>query len=237
MSEAEPAVVLRAVRAGYGQREVLAGVDARLPKARTTAVVGANGAGKSTLLNVVAGVQPLKSGSVRFGTARRPAYVTQHSEVSSALPLTVRAAVAMARWAHRGPWRRLTGRDRRIVDECLERLDIAAIADRQLGAVSGGQRQRALVAQGLAQQSDLLLLDEPAAGMDLRAQSLIDEALDAANRDGVTVLRVTHDLAVAERAAHCLLLREGQAVAEGAPTEVLTRDRVAEAWGMPLDFP
>ncbi|MGC7100142.1 zinc ABC transporter ATP-binding protein AztA [Amycolatopsis lurida] len=234
MSENVAAVTLGELRAGYGHREVLRGITAELPSRQLTAVVGANGAGKSSLLNVIAGVLPAISGSVRVGGADRPAYVTQHSEVSDALPITVRATVAMGRWAHRGPWRRLTKKDRAVVEECLERLDITSIAHRRLGTLSGGQRQRALVAQGLAQQSGLLLLDEPAAGLDLRARTLIDEALSAVRDDGVTVVRVTHDLAVADQADHCLLLRDGGLVAEGPPRSVLTPARVAEAWGVPV---
>lgn len=142
----------------------------------------------------------------------------------------------MARWAHRGLWRRLTARDRAIVDEYLTRLGITAIADQPLGALSGGQRQRTLVAQALAQQSDLLLLDEPAAGLDLHDQALIDNALDRADRDGTTVVRVTHDIAIARRAGHCLLLRDGRLLAEGQPAEVLTKERIAVGWGVPLDI-
>ncbi|AXB41777.1 zinc ABC transporter ATP-binding protein AztA [Amycolatopsis albispora] len=233
MSENTAAITLREVHAGYGHREVLHGITAEVPDGRLTAVVGANGAGKSSLLNVIAGVLPTSAGSVTRRGQDRPAYVTQHSEVSDALPVTVRATVAMGRWAHRGPWRRLTKKDRALVEDCLERLDITSIADRRLGTLSGGQRQRTLVAQGLAQQSGLLLLDEPAAGLDLRARTLIDEALNAARDDGVTVLRVTHDLAVADQAEHCLLLRDGQLVAEGPPASVLTPEQVAEAWGVP----
>ncbi|RZS31142.1 zinc/manganese transport system ATP-binding protein [Herbihabitans rhizosphaerae] len=226
-------IVLRDLSASYGRREVLRRVTAEVPAARITTVVGANGAGKSSLLNVIAGVLPVSSGSVVTGGCGRPAYVTQHSEVSDSVPITVRAAVTMGRWAHRGPWRRLTRRDRAVVDDCLARLDITSIADRRLGVLSGGQRQRALVAQGLAQQSDLLLLDEPSVGLDLPAQARIEEALQDAGRDGVTVLRVTHDLTVAGRADHCLLLSAGTLLAEGPPNTVLTPERVATAWGVP----
>ncbi|RZQ62529.1 metal ABC transporter ATP-binding protein [Amycolatopsis suaedae] len=219
---------MRALTAAYG----LHGITATAPAERITAVVGANGAGKSTLLGVIAGVLPVVSGSVEVACAR-PALVTQHSEVSGTLPLTVRAAVSMGRWAHRGPWRRLSTEDRRIVAECMERLEIGDLAGRQLGTLSGGQRQRALVAQGLAQRASLLLLDEPAAGLDLAARRLIDDALAAARADGVTILRVTHDLAVAEAADHCLLLRDGRLVAAGPPEEVLTQDNVSTAWGVP----
>ncbi|MEV6909761.1 zinc ABC transporter ATP-binding protein AztA [Amycolatopsis sp. NPDC051071] len=227
------ALTLDGVQARYGQRQVLRGVTARMPNAQVTAIVGANGAGKSSLLNVVAGVLPPSAGSVIRRAPGRLAYVTQQSEVSHSLPITVRATVAMGRWAHRGHWRRLTKEDRGVIEECLSRLDITSIADRMLGTLSGGQRQRALVAQGLAQQAGLLLLDEPAAGLDLHAKTLIDDALGTALAEGTTIMRVTHDLDVARRADHCLLLRDGRLVAEGPPDSVLTQDRVAEAWGLP----
>ncbi|MGW0515792.1 zinc ABC transporter ATP-binding protein AztA [Crossiella sp. NPDC003009] len=233
MNEYATAVTLREVSASYGRQEVLRGITAVVPEARVTAIVGPNGAGKSSLLNVIAGVLPTTSGEVATTDSGRPAYVTQHSEVSDTLPITVRAAVTMGRWAHRRPWHRLTRQDREVVEECLARLDITAIAGRRLGTLSGGQRQRALVAQGLAQQSDLLLLDEPSAGLDLQAQARIEDALDEARREGVTVLRVTHDLTAAGRADHCLLLGAGALVAEGPPSTVLTPERVATAWGVP----
>ncbi|APU15946.1 ATPase component of Mn/Zn ABC-type transporter [Actinoalloteichus sp. GBA129-24] len=224
---------MRDVSASYGSRRVLVDVTARVPRSQVTAVVGANGAGKSSLLNVIAGTLPPTSGTLRRTGSRRPAYVVQRSDVSDALPITVRGTVEMGRWAHRGPWRRLTARDHAVVADCLARLDIRDLAERQLGALSGGQRQRALVAQGLAQEAELLLLDEPGAGLDLAAQTRIEDALAQACRDGVTVLRVTHDLDVARRADHCLLLRDGRLVAEGLPEAVLTPERVRAAWGVP----
>lgn len=228
------ALTLDGVHAHYGHREVLRGVTAQVPHAQITVIAGANGAGKSSLLNLVAGVLPPTTGSVTRRDSGRVAYVTQQSEVSRSLPVTVRATVAMGRWAHRGAWRRLTTKDRQVVEECLTRLDITSIADRLIGTLSGGQRQRALVAQGLAQQSGLLLLDEPASGLDLHARNLIDEALRAALADGTTIMRVTHDLTVAGKADHCLLLRDGRLVAEGPPPSVLTPRQVADAWGIPV---
>jgi zinc/manganese transport system ATP-binding protein len=181
-----------------------------------TAVLGPNGAGKSTLLDVLAGVLAPSSGGVER-IVGRPAYVVQRSAAPDTLPISVRATVAMGRWASRGPWRRLTARDRAVVEDCMCRLGVQDLADRPLGRLSGGQRQRVLVAQGLAQASDLLLLDEPAAGLDPQARGYIDEVLARAAADGVTVVTVTHDPAAAARADHCLLLRDGRLVAEGPP--------------------
>jgi zinc/manganese transport system ATP-binding protein len=213
----DDALVARDLVAGHGH-PALHGIHARIPRARVTAVVGPNGAGKSTLLDVLAGVLAPTAGSVERIVGQSPAYVVQRSAAPDTLPITVRAAVAMGRWASRGPWRRLTAHDRAVIEDCLRRLDVEDLADRPLGALSGGQRQRVLVAQGLAQESDLLLLDEPAAGLDAQARRLIDEALARAAADGVTVVQVTHDTDVAARADHRLVLRDGRLVGDGSPS-------------------
>ncbi|MCX2731866.1 zinc ABC transporter ATP-binding protein AztA [Saccharopolyspora sp. NFXS83] len=225
---------LRGVSAGYRRHPVLHDVTAEFPAGRRTAVVGPNGSGKSTLLGVLAGVLPVLSGSVRRPGSAGPALVAQRSSVSDALPLTVRAAVEMGRWASTGPWRRLSKRDREVVADCLERLGVAELAERPLGALSGGQRQRVLVAQGLAQRAGLLLLDEPAAGLDVAAQRHITAALDQERSRGTTVVQVTHDFAEAREADHCLVLRDGRLLAAGPPGEVLTREVLSTVWaGVP----
>lgn len=206
--------------AGYPGRTVLRQVTARIPASAVTALVGPNGSGKSTLLGVLAGVIPATSGTVE--RPRAPAFVMQRSDVPDALPITVRDTVAMGRWAHRGPWRRLSRHDWSIVDGCLARLDILDLAARPLGSLSGGQRQRVLVAQGLAQESEVLLLDEPTTGLDTKADLLIQTALAEAKAAGATVVHATHDLPSALRADHCLLLDDGRLVAEGPPHSLLT---------------
>jgi zinc/manganese transport system ATP-binding protein len=217
-------VTIRDLEVRYGSRVVLSGLGIVAPRGRVTAVVGANGSGKSTLLGAIAGVVAPAAGTITRPSALLPAFVVQRSAVSDTLPITVRETVAMGRWAHRGAWRRLTPGDRTIVEECLARLDIGALAGRTLGTLSGGERQRALVAQGLAQQSDLLLLDEPATGLDVAADRRIADAIDEAAAGGVTVVLATHDLAAAGRADHCVVLKEGRLVAQGAPEEVLTSE-------------
>jgi zinc/manganese transport system ATP-binding protein len=212
----DDALVVRDLVAGHG-RPALHGIHARVPRARVTAVVGPNGAGKSTLLDVLAGVLTPIAGGVERIVGRSPAYVVQRSAAPDTLPITVRATVAMGRWASRGPWRRLTAQDRAAVEDCMRQLDVQDLADRPLGRLSGGQRQRVLVAQGLAQESDLLLLDEPAAGLDPQARRCIDDVLARAAADGVTVVAVTHDPDAAARADHCLQLRDGRLVGEGVP--------------------
>ncbi|GAB2713723.1 zinc ABC transporter ATP-binding protein AztA [Nocardia thraciensis] len=216
-----PAVRIDALTAGYHSRTVLHAITTDIPTGRVTAIVGPNGSGKSTLLGVVAGVVAPATGTVERGSDRRPAFVVQHSAVPATLPLTVRETVAMGRWAHRGPWRRLTRADTAIVRACMERMGIADLARRRLTILSGGQRQRALLAQALAQQSDLLLLDEPTTGLDPEAQQQISHTLRELTADGVTVVQATHDHREALRADHCLQLDTGRLVGAGAPADVL----------------
>lgn len=197
-------IELAGVSFGYPGRPMFEGLTLRLPPAAVTALTGPNGSGKSTLLGLVAGLHAPSSGEVTGVT--EVAYVPQHSLVGDALPITVRDAVAMGRWARRGAWRPLTRRDRLVVAEYLELLDITDLARRRLGALSGGQRQRVLVAQGLAQGAPVLLLDEPSAGIDAPARERIAAAIGEQARRGVTVLHATHDPADADRADYRLAL-------------------------------
>lgn len=217
-------VELDGVYAGYGGPDVLKGVDVRIPEGAATALVGANGSGKSTLLGVLAGTLRPRAGTVTRRGRTRPAFVVQRSAVQDALPVTVRATVAMGRWAHRGPWRPLTRHDRAVVRECLDRMGVADLADRRLGELSGGQRQRVLVAQGLAQEADVLLLDEPSAGLDRHALEDIRATVDRVRAEGVTVVHATHAPEEASGADHCVVMADGTVAASGPPEEA------ARAW-------
>ncbi|MEV0389021.1 zinc ABC transporter ATP-binding protein AztA [Nonomuraea sp. NPDC050643] len=223
-------VVISGVTAGYGRRTVLSELSARLPRAAVTAVVGPNGSGKSTLLGVLAGTVRPSRGTVGHAAPGRPGFVAQRDAVAESLPITVRETVAMGRWAARGPWRRLTADDWSVVDACMASLDVAGLAARRLGTLSGGQRQRVLVAQGLAQEPGLLLLDEPTTGLDLSARRHIEAALDRERDRGVTVVHATHDLDLAMRAEHCLILEGGRLTAAGPPASVLTQPTLGQAF-------
>lgn len=206
------AIRLRGLFAGYPGRAVLHDVSADIPAGKVTALVGPNGSGKSTLLAVLAGVLAPTAGTLWHTSQHRPAYVVQHTSVPPTLPITVRETVRMGRWAHRGPWRRLTRADRGIVDDCLVRLDLTDLATRRLDDLSGGQRQRVLLARALAQEAEVLLLDEPAAGLDSRTQQAISQILRDISATGVTVVQATHDPDEAARADHHLTLDTGKLV-------------------------
>jgi zinc/manganese transport system ATP-binding protein len=216
--------------AGYPGRPVLRQLTFDIPALAMTALVGPNGSGKSTLLGVLADVIGATSGRLRYAEGRPPAFVPQRGAVGDALPLTARQTVEMGRWGERGPWRRLTRRDRTVVDSAMERLGVAGLADRQLGELSGGQRQRVLIAQGLAQQSDLLLLDEPTTGLDPEARERITALLTDLVADGTTVVQATHDLEAARAADTCLLLSDGRLVGQGPPEQVLTPTALSRVW-------
>ncbi|MFF2224137.1 zinc ABC transporter ATP-binding protein AztA [Streptomyces globisporus] len=216
--------------AGYPGRPVLHQLSAVIPALAMTALVGPNGSGKSTLLGVLAGVIDATSGQLRYAEDCPPAFVPQRGAVGDTLPLTARQTVEMGRWGERGLWRKLTRKDRTVVDSALERLGVADLAGRQLGELSGGQRQRVLIAQGLAQQSDLLLLDEPTTGLDPEARNRITALLAGLVADGTTVVQATHDLGAARSADACLLLAEGRLVGQGRPEEVLTPTALSRVW-------
>jgi zinc/manganese transport system ATP-binding protein len=199
-----PAIHLHSVTVRYDDREALSGVSESFHGGEIVALSGSNGSGKSTLLGAIAGTVPLADGRVMIGSARI-AYVVQRSSVPDHLPLTVRQAVQMGRWAHRGPWRRLTREDRAITTESIHALGLGGLERRPLGSLSGGQRQRVFVAQGLAQRADVLLLDEPTIGLDEEALELITLAITAEAHRGVAVIHATHDpgvIASAHRQVH-----------------------------------
>ncbi|MER7802425.1 zinc ABC transporter ATP-binding protein AztA [Streptomyces parvulus] len=227
---AKERVRFRDLSAGYPGRPVLRQLSADITALSMTALVGPNGSGKSTLLGVLAGVITATSGRLQYGEGTPPAFVPQRGAVGDTLPLTARQTVEMGRWGERGPWRRLTRRDRAVVDSAMERLGVADLGARQLGELSGGQRQRVLIAQGLAQRSDLLLLDEPTTGLDPGARRRITALLTGLVADGTTVVQATHDLEAARSADACLLLGDGRLVGQGPPAQVLTPEALSRIW-------
>lgn len=220
---------LEGVTVAYPTGVALADVDLALPRAATVAVIGPNGSGKSTLLGVIAGLVEPTAGTVEVDRSG-VALVLQSTDVDPALPLTVRDAVRMARYPHRGLFGRFRADDHAAVEAAMARTEVAHLAGRQLRDLSGGQRQRALVAQGLAQEADVLLLDEPITGLDVVSRQHIVRAIADQVAAGRTVVVSTHDLGDAAEADHLLLLA-GRVVASGPPAEVLTDEHLAAAYG------
>ena len=223
----------------YNGKSVVDRSDFTIPRRRLTAVIGPNGSGKSSLLNALTGLLKLAGGRIEvFGVApahahERVAYVLQAATVNQVMPLTVRDVVAMGRYGSKPLFRRLGGEDRALCRQAIERLGIANLQSRLLLDLSGGQRQRVFVAQGLAQDADMLLLDEPLTGLDLASREGITRAISDELERGRTVVLTTHDLAEAAAADHVILMT-GRVVAEGPPEEVLKPDRLSAAYGIGL---
>lgn len=240
MTSQTPAVSVRGLRAGYGTTLALEHVDLELQPGQVHGLIGMNGSGKSTLFKALMGlVRPLAGEVELFGdtpaaarAAGRVAYAPQSELVDWHFPVSVRDVVAMGRYGHTGRQRRLRPADHDAVDRALERTELTPFADRQIGALSGGQRKRAFVARGLAQGAELLLLDEPFAGVDQRTEATITTLLrELATEEGRTILVSTHDLVAVPRLCDRVALLNRRIVAEGLPDDVLRPGPLAEAFG------
>jgi ABC-type Mn2+/Zn2+ transport system ATPase subunit len=200
-----------------------------------TAVVGPNGSGKSTLLHAITGLLRVDGtievlGRPPVAARARVAYVLQAQHASEHLLVTAREVVALGRAPARGPFRPLGAADRSAVDEAMERLEIADLGRRHLAEMSGGQRQRVFVAQGLAQRAEILLLDEPVAGLDLASVQRIRTVIAEERAAGRTIVVATHDLDDAAGADAAVLLQR-RVVAAGPPAEVLAPRHLRTAYG------
>jgi manganese/iron transport system ATP-binding protein len=200
------------------------------------AVVGPNGAGKSTLLKAVAGVLAPTSGSVTVyghgpGGHICIAYVPQRSAVDWQFPVTVRDVVLMGRIGMLGLFRRPGKRDLALVRECLELVGIAGLAKRQISELSGGQQQRMFIARALAQEAELMLMDEPLTGLDVPSQEGIFQLLHDLRARNVTIMLSTHDLAQAAKYFDRVMLLNQRLLNFGTPDEVFTEDALLAAYG------
>lgn len=200
------------------------------------AIIGPNGAGKSTLLKLLAGILKPDSGRIEmFGASPSAhiciAYVPQRSEIDWRFPVTVADVVMMGRTKQIGLFRRPGRRDHEIVRASLDRVQALHLADKQIGELSGGQQQRVFIARALALETDLLLMDEPLAGLDLPSQEATMEILNSLRPDGVTVLVATHDLGLAAERFDRVMLLNRRVVALGDAAAALTTGNLLAAYG------
>lgn len=219
----------------YADTVAVAVSDFTVPTGSFTTLIGPNGSGKSTLLAAIAGLQTPSSGHVEV-LGREPArsrsrvsLVPQSTKVNDVLPVTVREVVAMGRYASLGLLGRFRAADREVVDAAVDRLGLVELGDRHIQELSGGQRQRVFVAQGLAQERDILLLDEPLTALDAQSAAVIGDVITEECAAGRTVVVTTHDLAEASMSDHVILL-SGRVVAEGPPDNVLRGSVLSEAY-------
>lgn len=231
-------VAVRGLDVSLGGRPVLKDVSLEVAAGSWTAVIGPNGAGKSTLLRAVLGLLP-SAGEIALAGAdlaamkpRQRARLVAYAPQSPNLPvgMTVFDYTLLGRSPYIPHLGRESARDRAIAREVLDRLDLAGLADRPLDHLSGGERQRVVLARALAQQTSVLLLDEPTTALDIGHQQQVMELIDQLRlSDGLTVVTTIHDLTLAGQYADGLvLLSGGRVAAAGTPGEVLTRAAIQE---------
>ena len=227
----------------YDGRTVVDGLTLKVPAGAVTAVVGANACGKSTLLRGLARVLQPQSGAVLLdGRSIHERPTKEVAAVLGMLPqspvapegITVADLVGRGRYPHQGWFRRWTADDEQAVAEALAATDTVGLGDRSVDELSGGQRQRVWIAMALAQQTDLLLLDEPTTFLDVAHQvEVLDLLTDLNHARGTTVVLVLHELNLAARYAdHLVAMRAGRVVAAGPPGQVVTEQLVRDVFAM-----
>ena len=234
---AHPAVIVDHVTAAYGRRTALDNVSLTVRQGSLLAVIGPNGAGKSTLLKLIAGLIRPTSGSLSVlggppgSAARSVAYLPQAEAVDWEFPVTVGEVVMMGRYARLGFGREPGSTDRERVSAALATVGMADAADRQIGALSGGQRRRVFLARAIAADPELYLLDEPVTGVDPRTQEELMDVLEAEARAGKTVIATTHDLICAAQRFQEAAFLNGRLVAQGPAELVLDQKLLSETYG------
>ncbi|MDA0181653.1 metal ABC transporter ATP-binding protein [Solirubrobacter phytolaccae] len=233
------AITATGLRVRYGDTLALDGLDLTVDAGLVHGLIGMNGSGKSTLFKALMGLVKLDAGDVRLFEAPperarrdgRVAYAPQSEDVDWAFPISVEEVVTMGRYGQMGWRRRSSEDDRRRVTEALERVELADLRDRQIGALSGGQRKRAFVARGLAQGAELLFLDEPFAGVDKRSEATLTQLLRDLAAEGRTIVVSTHDLVAVPALCDKVALINRRIIAHGDVDETLRPDLLAEAFG------
>ena len=233
---------LEGVRAAYGERTVVDGVDMRVDRGEFVGLIGPNGCGKTTLFRVISGVKPALSGLVRL-KGRAPAEITWRErarimaclsqDTTLELPFTVREVAMMGRTPHVGPLGLETRADVEAAERAMALADVTPIADRPITEISGGERQRAFLAMCLAQQPEMLLLDEPTSHLDIGHQLAALNLIRGLNESsGLTVLAVFHDLNLAcEYCDRLYLMESGRVAAVGTPGDVVTAEAIRRVYG------
>ena len=247
----KPLVVeARDVLVRAGGRTILDLSSLTLPSGELLVLLGPNGAGKSTLVNCCLGfirpvrglIRVLGSEAPRLGAVAlrrlrgRIGYVPQHLTTAGEAPLTVREVVAIGRTGQVGWPRRLGREDRRIIDHWIDHIGLGHLAGRAYNELSGGEQRRCLIARAMAQQPELLILDEPTANLDLPTREQIVRLTESLIREtGVTIMLICHELEVVPSVcSHVAVLSCGRLAARGQPTEVLTDEVLSGVYGQPM---
>lgn len=232
-----PVLEIHDLTVAYHRKPVLWDIDARVDRPCLAGIVGPNGAGKSTLIKAILGLVPTAGGSVELlglppdRQRRRIGYVPQRESVDWDFPATVLDVVLMGTYGSLGWFRRPGRAERSWAFECLDRVGLADLADRQIGQLSGGQQQRTFLARALAQRADVYFMDEPMAGVDAATEAVIFDLLRELRGRGKAVFVVHHDLrTVPEYFDHVLLLNM-RLIAQGPTAETFTPENLRRTYG------
>lgn len=230
-------MVVRDLAAGYNGQQGIQAVSFEVSAGERIGIVGPNGAGKSTLFKALVGLLPHQGeisiqGAPCYQSHTMLGYVPQYEGIDWQFPATVWDVVMMGRARQIGYVALPRKRDREAVRQALERVNMFDLRKRQIGQLSGGQRRRVFVARALAQQANVLLLDEPFSGVDATAEKDLFGVLDILRQDGIAVLLATHNLAqAATEYDKLMLLHAGRMIAYGSPAEVYTPENLAATFG------
>lgn len=236
------AIEARGLDVGYRSEVVVPGIELTVPEGGSLALVGTNGSGKSTLIRTLVGLIPMSAGSLTVLDATpgqapaRLAYLSQFHASGYVLPIRAVDVVRMARYASLGLIRRAGSEDHDLVEWAMATMGISELRGQPMRNLSGGQRQRVYLAKVLAHRADLIVLDEPAAGLDAGGRERYLDAFAAELRRGAALVTATHDIGEAVEYDQVLLLAR-RVVALGAGAEVLTPDRLMETFGIVISDP
>ena len=235
-----PVISLDDVTFAYGETPAVSDITLDVAAGEFLGLIGPNGSGKTTLLHLMLGLHDPDSGRVElfgepvdeFDDGHRIGYVSQQStSQSGSMPVTVQENVTMGRFAHVGH-SRLTADDYATVDDALETVGIADLADRRMSALSGGQRQRAYIARALASEADLLALDEPTVGVDAESRDAFYQLLDDLNADGITIILIEHDIGVVTDRASRIACINTELFHHGDTESFVDSEALADAYGV-----
>lgn len=233
----QPLVELNQVTFGYGAEPILEDISLHLHPGQFAALVGPSGAGKTSLLKLILGVLKPTHGEVRINgkalngrPAPRVGYVPQLEAVDWNFPVTVAQAVLMGRIQRSGVWPWPSRADKERLNAILEQLNIAELAGRHIRDLSGGQQQRVFLARALIAEPELLVLDEPTTGVDMRTAENVLHMLGELNQKGITILISTHDLNTAAAHLPWVICINRRVIAQGPPEEVFTVETLNETY-------
>lgn len=230
------AIHLEDITVAYDNKPVLWDIDLDIPAGTLCAIVGPNGAGKSTLLKAILGFLKPLSGEIKLlgkplkEALAHIAYVPQQSSVNWRFPITVFEVVLMGRYRNMSLFKKVKEEDKQLALKALKEMDLLPLANRQISALSGGQKQRVFIARGLCQNADLILMDEPLAGVDQKSEKLIMEKSKELVKIGKTIVCVHHDLQTLPQYFNHVVLINREVVACGKVKDIFNATNIEKTY-------